>query len=164
MRHAAALLCAAAFASPALAQQSAPARQSWWVYAGGYTARSAMDALSVVRSGDIARFTQVVVSTNARWKAGDLPFDYFIATVEYDCAARSARSIRNELFDRTGNSLKASDYRDAPFVSGANASEFLHFAPVACRDLSTGTPPPGSYDTLAGFLAANAFWNLPPKR
>jgi hypothetical protein len=162
MRRAAVLMCAAALAFPAGAQP-APARQSWIVYAGGYTARSAMDALSVVRTGNIARFTQFVVSATTQWQSAGMPFDYFIATVEYDCAARSARSIRNELFDRNGKSLKASDHPDAEFASGANASEFIHFAPVACRD-PANPPPKGSYDTLAGFLAGNAHWNLPPKR
>lgn len=156
----AALLLLAAL--PAAAQQAPQTPQAWFVYAGGYSARSAMDALSVVRTGNVARFTQAVVSTTTQWKRDGQPIDYFVATVEYDCAARSARSVRIEYFDRAGNSLKANERPDAEFVSGANASEFTHFAPVACRE-PAAAPPTGHHATLAGFLAANAFWNLPPK-
>lgn len=154
-------------AAPAAAQPAAGPQpespQAWWVYAGGYTARSAMDALSVVRTGNIARFTQAVVSTATQWKTGDMPFDYMVATIEYDCAARSARAVRIEYRDRTCKRLKVSDTPAAAFISGAGSSEFAHFMPVACRDLASGAPP-GLHDTLAGFLAGNAFWNQPARK
>ncbi|WP_310496438.1 surface-adhesin E family protein [Sandarakinorhabdus sp.] len=170
LRAVAALLLAAfmlpaqqATAQDAAAADAARAKQAWWVYAGGMAARSAMDSLSVVRTGNIARFNEVVVSTAGQWKTGDLPFDYMAASIEYDCAGKTARAVRIEYFDRAGKSLKITSTPDSAFISGAEGSEFTHFAPVACRDLSVGTAP-GQHETLAGFLAAYAFWNIAARK